>query len=353
MNEITLNLHIHTNYSDGSLPHKEVAMAAMRSGLDAIFITDHNVRPLGFDGYYSEGDKKVLVMVGEEIHNQDRQPQKSHLLVLGIQREMAQYGNDPQKLIDAVNQAGGISFIAHPYDPALPSFHEDDISWEDWQVTGYLGIELWNGFSELKVRAKNKWQAIFLGLFPRMIAHQPPRQTLQKWDDLLNSGRKIVAVGGSDSHAGNYHIGPIRKTIFPYEFHFRAINTHVFLDSPLSGDAQEDALTIQNAMAGGHCFVANDMPAASRGFRFFAQKGERLIKMGEETRFETGYKLAIRLPFSCECRLLRNGKVLQSWNRQTEIEFEAQSAGVYRVECYRYYLFKKRGWIYSNPIYLR
>jgi hypothetical protein len=353
MNEIILNLHIHTNFSDGSLPHKEVAKAAMRSSLDAIFITDHNVRPLGLDGYYAEGDKKVLVMVGEEVHNQDRQPQKSHLLVLGTNREMAQYGDDPQRLIDAVNQAGGISFLAHPYDPTLPSFHEDDISWEDWQVSGYQGIELWNGFSELKVRAHNKWQAVFLGLFPKMIAHQPPHQTLKIWDDLLNSGRKIVAVGGSDSHAGNYHIGPIHKIIFPYEFHFHAINTHVFLDPPLGGDAREDALAIQNALAQGHCFVANDMPAASRGFQFFARKGDQLIMMGEEIKFDAGIKLAIRLPFPCECRLLRNGTVLQSWNKQTEIELEPRSAGVYRIECYRNYLFKKRGWIFSNPIYLR
>ena len=353
MKEIILNLHIHTNFSDGSLPHQEIAKVAMRSGLDAILVTDHNVRPSGLDGYYHDGDKKVLLMVGEEVHNQDRQPQKSHLLVFGINREMAEYGDDPQRLIDAVNQAGGICFIAHPFDPALPSFHEDDISWDDWQVTSYQGIELWNGFSELKVRAKNKWQAVFLGLFPKLIAHQPPFQTLKIWDELLNSGRKIVAVGGSDSHAGNYHIGPIHKIIFPYEFHFHAINSHVFLDSPLSGDAREDALFIQHALAKGHCFVANDMPAASRGFRFFAQKGEQSVMMGEETRFDAGIKLVIRLPFPSECVLLRNGEVLQVWNNQKEIDFDLPSAGVYRVECYRNYLFKKRGWIFSNPIYLR
>lgn len=352
MNEIILNLHIHTNFSDGSLPHKEIARAAMHSGLDAILITDHNVRPLGLDGYYIEGEKKVLVMVGEEVHHQDRQPQKSHLLVIGVQREMAQYGDDPQKLIDAVNQASGISFIAHPYDPALPSFHEDDISWEDWQVTGYQGIELWNGFSELKVRARNKWHAVFLGLFPRLIAHQPPLQTLKRWDDLLASGRRIVALGGSDSHAGHYRIGPIHKTIFPYEFHFHAINTHVFLNSPFSGEAHEDASAIQNALTAGRCFVANDMPAASRGFRFFAQKGNQLFNMGEEEKFIPGIILVIRLPYPSECRLLRNGELIKTWTRQTEIEFQVQSAGVYRVECYRYYLFKKRGWIFSNPIYL-
>ena len=88
-----------------------------------------------------------------------------------------------------------------------------------------------------------------LGFFPKFIAHQPPSQTLQIWDKLLSSGKKIVAVGGSDSHASHYHIGPIHKTIFPYEFHFRAINTHVLLETPLTGDAKDDKRILERNQA--------------------------------------------------------------------------------------------------------
>ncbi len=353
MTEIILNLHIHTNLSDGSLPHKEVAKAAMRCGLDAILITDHNIRPEGLDGYYHEENQKVLVMIGEEIHNQDRQPQKNHLLVFGAGRDLAGYSNDLQQLIDQVNQTGGICFLAHPYDPALPAFGEDNISWEDWNVRNYQGIELWNGFSELKVRAHGKWQTIFLAFFPKLIAHQPPLETLKIWNELLETGQKVVAVGGSDSHAGHYHLGFLHKTIFPYEFHFSAINTHVILESPLNGDAENDSRAILEAVKRGRCFVANDMLAQSRGFQFYGKVEDQFIPMGSEDKFRTGMEISIHSPQKSECRLLKDGQVVQIWNNKTEFEYKVDSPGVFRVECYRNYLGKKRGWIFSNPIYIR
>ncbi len=102
--------------------------------MDAVIVTDHNVWVNGPAGYYNEGGKRVLLMVGEEIHDQARNPQKNHLLVFGAQREMATYAYDPQLLLDTVAKAGGLSFIAHPVDPAAPSVHEGDISWVDWNV---------------------------------------------------------------------------------------------------------------------------------------------------------------------------------------------------------------------------
>ena len=53
-------------------------------------------------------------------------------------------------LINAVRKSGGLSFLAHPNDPATTTFNETDISSEDWSVTNYTGIELWNGLSQLK-----------------------------------------------------------------------------------------------------------------------------------------------------------------------------------------------------------
>jgi len=353
MQEIVLNLHIHTIYSDGSLPHAEVAKAAIRCGLDAIIITDHNIRPEGLQDYYHDGGKKVLVMIGEEIHNQDRQPQKSHLLAFGANCDLANFAYDPQLLIQKVNQAGGISFLAHPYDPALPAFGEDNISWDDWEVKGYTGIELWNGFSELKVRAHGKWQTVFYAFFPKLIAHQPPLETLKIWNNLLSSGKKVVAIGGSDSHASHYHMGPLHKTIFPYEFHFSAINTHVLLDSTLSGNAENDSRSILDALQKGHCFVGYDLPAPSRGFRFWAENGNNEIKMGDEIRLKSNLNLKIHLPSPAECHLVKDGEITKQWADETEIQFALNKIGVYRVECYRHYLGKERGWIFSNSIYIR
>ena len=43
MHEIILNLHMHTRYSDGAGTHADIATAAMKAGLDAVIVTDHNV----------------------------------------------------------------------------------------------------------------------------------------------------------------------------------------------------------------------------------------------------------------------------------------------------------------------
>jgi hypothetical protein len=353
MFEIILNLHIHTNYSDGSLPHKNVAMAAMQSGLDAILITDHNIRPEGLDGYYRQDGQQVLVMIGEEIHNPNRQPQKSHLLVFGVKHDLAAFADKPQRLIDEVNRKGGICFLAHPYDPALPAFGEDNISWVDWDVQGFTGIELWNGFSEIKVRSRNKWQAVFLGFFPKLIAHQPPTETLEIWDGLLRKGRMVVAIGGSDAHAGHFQIGALHKVIFPYEFHFSAINTHVLLSAPLSGHAESDSRDILKSLELGRCFIANDMPAKSHGFQFQAIKDGEYIPMGSKIDYQQGLKLEISLPHKCNCCLLKDGQIIRSWNDQGHLEYDLKEPGIYRVECFRQFLAKKRGWIFSNPLYIR
>ncbi len=88
MTEIVVNLHMHTRYSDGSGTHAEIAKAALRCGLDAVIVTDHNVYVEGPEGYYSDGERRVLLLVGEEIHDPARTPQKSHLLVFGAGEDL-------------------------------------------------------------------------------------------------------------------------------------------------------------------------------------------------------------------------------------------------------------------------
>jgi histidinol phosphatase-like PHP family hydrolase len=91
MPEIILNLHLHIRYSDRSGSHADIAHAAMQAGIDAVIVTDHNVLVSGSVGYYQEDNRRVLLMVGEEIHNVARQPQKYHLLVFSANRELAIY----------------------------------------------------------------------------------------------------------------------------------------------------------------------------------------------------------------------------------------------------------------------
>jgi hypothetical protein len=353
MEELILNLHMHTPYSDGTAYHAELGQIALLSGLDVILVTDHNVFVNGMDGYISNLDRKLLLMVGEEIHDRNRNPQKNHLLVFGADRELTQYAANPQQLIDQVNASGGICFLAHPTDPALPSFNEPDISWVDWSVRNFTGLELWNGFSELKVVAKSKLQVIFYALFPAWLAHRPPLSTVTKWDELTGKGKRVVAIGGSDAHALHMRLGPIRKVIYPYQFHFRAINTHLLTPVGLSGNLAEDRRMVLTSLKNGNCFIGYDLPAPTRGFRFTGHSKDRTLNMGDETTYTGGATFQIRLPDDCECNLLCDGEVLKSWHNQQICSYLASKPGVYRVECYIRFKGKHRAWIFSNPIYLR
>jgi hypothetical protein len=352
MEELTINLHMHTTYSDGSGTYADLGHAALKTGVDVLLVTDHNILVQGSDAYYRVGKKRVLLLVCEEIHDQDRDPQKNHLLVFGADRELATLADNPQTLIDAVLSAGGICFIAHPVDPAMPAFGETDISWDDWDVTGFTGIELWNGFSELKSVAKGKLDAVAYAYLPELIPHGPLKETLRRWDELTAKGQRVVAVGGSDAHAQHKSLGPLHKVIFPYEYHFSTINTHTLTPTPLTNDLILDRKMVFAALAAGHCFIGYDLPAPTRGFHFSAQSRASNAIMGDEITLDGSITLQVKLPSTADIRLLKNGKVVKTAH-SGGLVYITDEPGVFRIEAYKNYLGKQRGWIFSNPIYIK
>ncbi|MBI5713301.1 MAG: histidinol phosphatase, partial [Chloroflexi bacterium] len=54
-----------------------------------------------------------------------------------------------------------------------------------------------------------------------------------------------------------------------------------------------------------------------------------------------------------EIRLLRNGSVIAKRDADTHLMHIADKPGVYRLEAYIDFKGQKRGWIFSNPIYIR
>lgn len=353
MHEITINLHMHTVYSDGFGTHKELAQAAIRAGLDAIIITDHNIWVQGIEGYYQEGESSVLMLIGEEVHDQARQPQKNHLLVFGADREMAGYAPDPQNLINQARDAGGLTFIAHPVDPEAPLFHQGDLSWVSWEVNGFTGIELWNAMSEFKTLLTSYPNAIRYALDFEKVAHGPLPQALKKWDELLANGKPVVAVGGSDAHQMPASLGPIKRTLFPYEDHFQAVNTHLLLPQPLSGDLLTDKRLILEALSSGHAYIGYDLPASTKGFAFNAHLADKTVTMGDTVEPNKSATMQIKLPQAVECHLLKNGEIIRTSHKRDTLIHRVDGPGVYRVEAYIPFKGKRRGWIFSNPIYVR
>jgi hypothetical protein len=353
MPELVVNLHMHTVYSDGTGNHSQIGEAALEAGIDVVIVTDHNVLVQGMDQYFQRDGHTALLMIGEEVHDPTRLPQKSHLLVFGAGREMAPHAAKPQRLIDQVEKAGGVSFIAHPYDPELKALGEDNISWVDWDVRGFTGLELWNAMSEMKSIVHGKIDGLFYALFPQMIARGPHPSVLNIWDELIQKGKKVTVIGGSDAHAFRMRLGPIRKTVFPYSFHFRAVNTHILTDKTLSGNLESDQQMVLDALRRGHAFIGYDLPASTRGFRFNGQAKSGTVSMGDEVRMGSGVTLQIRLPARCECRLIYNGQPVRTWRNNEICTHIASQPGAYRVECYLDYMGRRRGWIFSNPIYVR
>src|SRR6185295_11142416 len=113
MSEIIGNLHLHTIASDGTGSHDEVAMAAVRAGLDFIVYTDHNIAVEGREGWYrpAANGREILRLMGQEINDMQLVPELNHLLCHFVSEDFQDVAAKPQALIDAVNARGGVTFL--------------------------------------------------------------------------------------------------------------------------------------------------------------------------------------------------------------------------------------------------
>lgn len=342
------NVHMHTTLSDGTRDHEQVARIAGHAGLDFIVITDHNVYQPGLDGWRGN----TLMLVGEEVHDPQRERQSSHLLCLGIEDDVSGHAARPQAVIDAVAAQDGFTFLAHPFERDVADFlPEPNISWRDWDVAGYAGIELWNYMSEFKSVLKNRAHALLYAYLPALSVSGPYPETLEKWDELLQT-RRVSALGGSDAHGTVYRLGPLERPVLPYEYLFRCVNTHLLSQEPLNGDLAHDRDLVYGALRAGHGFLGYERPAAIAGFTFWAQSGAAQATMGEELRLQGRVELRATLPARARLRLLRHGEVLAETTGR-RLALVGHRPGAYRLEAYRRYAGRWRSWILSNPIYVR
>lgn len=353
MNETKLALHIHTHYSDGNASHQTLIDIASEAGLDGIITTDHNIWLDGLEGYFEVGKKKIMLLVGEEVHNRTLSPPGNHMLIIGAQKEMSPFGADPQRLIDQTKRNQGLSFLAHPIEDSLAMFHEPAFSWRDWDIQNFTGLELWNQMSEFKSVTPNLLSALKNALFPKRMTLGPLEKTLALWDALIaKHKRPIVAIGGVDAHELRKKVGPFTIKLYPYLHHFKSIITHVLTPKPLTGNFANDREQILDALRQGRCFIGYDLPAATDGFRFTVHTDAGQFQMGDQIKSEGGLTFHIRLPQKALCRLFKNGKVLKEWADREACTYITTEPGVYRVEAFIPYKGKLRGWIFSNPIYV-
>ena len=342
MQEYVGALHIHSVYSDGTGTVEEIINYACEVGLDYLILTDHNtVKALkeGYEGWYED----TLFLVGCEINDKEN---KNHYLAFGID-DAYSTRLSTKEYVKKVKDAGGIGFLAHPYEQRANMKEHPPYPWTDWTCKDFNGMEIWNHMSEWmeNLTEENKYQAF---VHPLKSIEVPQKETLEKWDE-LNLERPVVGIGGIDAHAHKHNfLGFFEVEIFPYKILFKSIRTHILLNEELHSDKNYDEAKkmIYNSLEKGHCFIANDYRADSKGFRFFAETKSGKYQMGETINFENDITLKVLLPVkSAEIRLIYNGKLLEKVEG-SKADFIVNRKGVYRVEVY----YLGNAWIYSNHI---
>lgn len=160
------DLHSHTVHSDGSYALAEVARIAEAAGLEFIGTTDHNTSSQNFA---HPRDSPVVFIPAMELTTY-----RGHSNLFGVADPLTDFrARTVQELRDRLREArerGAKVALNHPHDPGCGW----DWSWDvpfDW-------LEVWNG----------PWR------------HCNGR-TLDWWQSQLVSGRRLVAIGGSDAHA--------------------------------------------------------------------------------------------------------------------------------------------------------
>ena len=131
------------------------------------------------------------------------------------------------------------------------------------------------------------------------------------------------------------------------------INTHILTPKALEGNLETDRRIVLDALANGHAFIGYDLPTSTKGFRFNAHGLGTSVMMGEEISSQNGVTFQIRLPQPNKCVLIKDGEIIKIWEKRENCTYITTEPGVYRVEVYIKYLGRQRGWIFSNPIYVR
>ncbi|NHJ39239.1 MAG: PHP domain-containing protein [Asgard group archaeon] len=107
---VRIDMHIHTNYSDGTDSVVELIRHAEKIGLDGIAITDHDT----FEGLHKALDVEtdLIIIPGIEISTS-----KGHILAYGLTDGEIEIGLSPKETVDIIHKMGGIAVAAHPFDP--------------------------------------------------------------------------------------------------------------------------------------------------------------------------------------------------------------------------------------------
>jgi hypothetical protein len=169
------DLHSHSTHSDGDSPVGEVLASVEARGLDFFALTDHDTSMNGVPTHWSDPEyqsDRVILLYGVEWTTG-----RGHANVWAAEPFdyaalwQANRDLDADAGVAASHAAGALFSINHPLGLSL--------RWQYPIAAGVDCVEIWNGpmLINLNCAATNVF-----------------------WDDILRDGRRVVGVGGSDTH---------------------------------------------------------------------------------------------------------------------------------------------------------
>jgi hypothetical protein len=338
---------MHSLYSDGTGTVPRIARAARRAGVEVALLTDHDTLEARRQGHERwHGD--VLVLVGEEVSPKGR----DHYLAFGIDAEIDHRGRSAREVCEAVRDAGGFGFAAHPFSSGSKRFRRGGgMPFGDLDCQALRGIELWSFATDTGERLPSIPAALRFIAMPGRVLDHPPAENVRGWDRLC-AQRRVAAIGGLDAHQFGVRLGPfVPLRLMSYRRSFRHIHTHVLCESPLRRELDHDREQVYGALREGRCYIAVDSVAPARGFAFWAEGATGAVPMGAEAA-AGDWTLYARLPRAARIRLVRDGEEVLS-REASEFVHPVAEPGVYRLEAYLEAKGAERTWILSNPVYLR
>ena len=338
--------HVHSTYSDGTATVAELVDTARTVGADCVLLTDHDTleaRRRGEEGW-RDG---VLLLVGHEVS-----PKGGHLLVFGVDHEIAHAGRTERDICTAVSSAGGVAFAAHPFSEGsrMSKVIGPPHAWRllDDAVCG--GIELWSLTSDSAEAWRTPREAVAFLRDPMRALTGPPARHLEIWDRLCRR-RRVPAIGGLDAHQRGIRIRGWALSPMPNARYFALLQTHVLLRSPPAREPAADRDAVNDALREGRCYLSFEALAPGRGFRFWAESDGAAAPMG--ARVDPGrWTLRAEAPRRARLRLLHDGAPVLEVEGD-RLEHAVEEDGCYRVEARLPGDERERLWLVSNPVYVR
>jgi hypothetical protein len=231
-----VQLHAHTNDSDGDHPGAWVMQAYEALGYAAVAKTDHD-HSRWTPNLDDPGGHHIIHIPSVEYSGDDELRSFAHMLGINVKTiHHADGAGNRQAQIDQAAREGGATFVCHPYDITI---HRRGWSGEQLtrDVKGFTGIEILNGgtYHDTRPGERNYPYKVDLvltqGLRTHVIAtddfHRNAEQTMDRGYVVINSDNDAKALSIDEIvatlHKGNYFAAGRTRTSFPVPPAFKNI----------------------------------------------------------------------------------------------------------------------------------